>query len=90
MARVIEKKIWPKPFSRVQSGEKDFELRLADFDIDEDDVILLREWNPETKEYTGREVKRKVKKILKFNDPTRFYETEELEKYGLYVIELGS
>lgn len=37
MSRIIEKKIWSKPFEKVLSGEKKFELRLADFDIEKGD-----------------------------------------------------
>ncbi|MCD6279632.1 DUF3850 domain-containing protein [Candidatus Micrarchaeota archaeon] len=47
---VIEKKIWPKYFELIQQGKKTFEIRLADFEIKEGDVLLLKEWDPEKKE----------------------------------------
>jgi len=50
----IEKKIWPEYFIKVLSGEKNFELRLADWECKPGDILLLKEWNPELKEYTGR------------------------------------
>ena len=53
---VIKKKIWPEFFELVESGKKKFELRLNDFDIEEGDVLVLEEWDPKTKEYTGRKI----------------------------------
>ena len=83
---IIKKKIWPKWFKLVKSGKKKFELRLADFRVKEGDVLILEEWNPKTKKYTGRKIKKKVKYILKFklND---FGQKKEIEKKGLYVIQ---
>ena len=53
---IIKKKIHPEYFDMVKSGKKKFELRLADFDIKEGDTLILEEWNPETKQYTGRKL----------------------------------
>jgi len=82
----IEKKIWPKYFELMKSGQKRFELRLADFKIKNGDILVLREWNPKKKEYTGRKIKKKVNYVLKFklND---FGQKKEIEKRGLYVIQ---
>ncbi|NCT00261.1 DUF3850 domain-containing protein [Candidatus Parcubacteria bacterium] len=83
---IIKKKIWQEYFELVKSGKKRFELRLADFDIKEGDFLVLKEWNPKKKEYTGRKIKRKVKYVLKFhlND---FSQKEDIEKKGLCVIQ---
>ncbi len=83
---IIQKKIWPKYFELVKSGKKKFELRLADFKIKQGDILLLEEWNPKTKKYTGRKIKKKVNYVLKFrlND---FGQKKEIEKKGLYVIQ---
>ena len=84
---IVEKKIWPKYFDLVQSGTKKFELRLADFDIEEGDTLLLREWNPETKEYTGRAIEKKVNYIKHFT-LGEFNQKKEIEEKGLYIIQL--
>jgi ASC-1-like (ASCH) protein len=42
----IEKKIWPEYFEKIKSGEKTFELRLADWQCTAGDVLVLKEWNP--------------------------------------------
>lgn len=83
---IIKKKIWPEYFKLVKSGKKKFELRLADFKIKESDILVLEEWDPKTKKYTGRKIKKKVKHLLKFklND---FGQKREIEKNGLYVIQ---
>lgn len=64
---IIKKKIGPKYFNLVKSGKKRFELRLADFDIKESDSLVLEEWNPETRQYTGRRIEKKVNFVLRFN-----------------------
>ncbi len=55
---IIEKKIWPKYFELVKSDKKKFELRLADFKIKREDILVLKGWNPKTKKYTGRKIKK--------------------------------
>ena len=84
---VIKKKVWPKFFKMVESGKKRFELRVADFKIKTGDVLLLQEWNPRTKKYTGKQISKKVNYVLKFklND---FGQKKIIEKKGLYVIQL--
>ena len=83
---LIKKKIWPKYFELVKSGKKRFELRLADFDIKEGDILLLEEWDPKTKQYTGRKIKKKVDFVLKSNLDD-FGQKKEIKKKGLYVIQ---
>jgi len=82
----IKKKIWPKYFELVKSGKKKFELRLADFKVKVGDTLLLEEWNPKKRNYTGRKIKKKVKCVLKFN-LNDFGQKKEIEKKGLYVIQ---
>ena len=83
---IIKKKIWPAYFELVSTGKKKFELRLADFDVKEGDTLVLEEWDPETKEYTGRKIEKKVNYVLKFNLDD-FGQKDEIEKKGLYVIQ---
>lgn len=84
---IIKKKIWPKFFEAVKSGKKKFEVRVADFNIKEGDTLILEEWDPQTKTYTGRTITKKAGYILKFklND---FGQEEEIKKNGLYIIQL--
>jgi len=84
---VIKKKIWPEYFELVSSGKKKFELRLADFDVKEGDTLLLEEWDPKTKEYTGRKIEKKVSFVLKFN-LNDFGQEDVIKEKGLVVIQI--
>lgn len=57
-------KIWTEQFELVNRGLKTFELRKNDRDYQVDDTLLLREWDPVTKTYTGRECKRLITHML--------------------------
>lgn len=84
---LIKKKIWPEYFDLVESGKKKFELRVNDFDMEEGDTLVLEEWDPKAKEYTGRKIERKVGFILRFkiND---FGQEDLIKEKGVQVISL--
>ena len=81
----IEKKIHPKFFQLIIDGVKSYDLRLADFDINVGDVLVLREWNSDTKEYTGRVLEKSVTYISKTKD-SKIYSKEDVEKFGYQII----
>lgn len=83
----IEKKILPEYFDAVLSGEKTFELRLADWECNIGDILVLREWDPEKNDYTGRIIEKNVTYVLKTKDINLFPE-EEVKKYGYQIIAL--
>lgn len=59
-------KCWPGFFQDVLAGTKPFEVRREDdkhFQIG--DTLILREWDPETNEYTGRELEKRVTYVLR-------------------------
>lgn len=85
---IIKKKIWPKYFDAIVSGKKKYELRLNDFDINEGDVLVLEEWDPDTKSYTGRSVEKKVTYVGKFKIDELFWPEEEIKAKGIQVISL--
>lgn len=69
------------------SGKKKFEWRLADFEIKEGDTLILEEYNPKTKEYTGRSIEKKVGSVFKF-DLDQYGQKKDLEEKGFYVIQI--
>ena len=81
----IEKKVWPEYFQKIVEGKKTYELRLADWECNEGDVLVLREWDPETKEYTGRSVEKKVTYVGKTKGLT-FWSPEDVNKFGYQII----
>ena len=83
----IKKKIWPENFEKILHGKKKFEMRLADFNLKEGDVLILEEYDPKTQKYTGRNIKKKVNFVTKLN-PSE-YDPKDVVKFGLYVIQLG-
>jgi hypothetical protein len=85
----IKKKIWPEYYAAVVSGKKKFELRLDDFDIHEGDTLMLEEWDPKTKQYTGRSVEKKVTYVGKFKMDQLFWPEEEVKEKGIQIISLG-
>jgi len=83
----IEKKIWPEFFDKVQSGEKSFDVRLADWECKPGDVLVLKEWDPKTKKYTGRVLEKTVTYVSKTKD-FKFFTKQEVDKFGYQVIAL--
>ena len=87
MAR-IEKKAWPMTFELFSSGKRKLEFRLADFELKTGDTLVLREYDPKTGQYTGRERELKCRKVEKsVADPLRFWSAEDIKKHGVYLIE---
>lgn len=83
----IQKKILPEYFEEIQSGHKTFELRLADWDCTSGDILVLKEWDPDNKEYTGREIEREVGYVLKTKD-VKLFPPADVEKFGYQIISL--
>ena len=82
----IHKKVWREYFEKIISGKKKLELRLADFEVNEGDILVLEEWDKDKKEYTGRKVEVIATYILKTKGQT-FWPPEEVEKYGFQIIQ---
>jgi hypothetical protein len=87
---IVTKKVWPPYFAEILRGEKTFELRNTDFSVEPGDTLRLREWDPETKDYTGREVKKTVGYVGRWTleDLQKFYPDGDIERDGFQVISL--
>lgn len=57
-------KTWPSYFAAVADGRKTFEARKADRDYRVGNTLVLKEWDPKTNQYSGREVRRTITYIL--------------------------
>lgn len=83
----IEKKCWPEFFEKILSGEKSFDARIADFDAAPGDVLVLKEWNPETGEFSGRVLEKEISFVLNTNDQ-RFWSNDEISENGIIIMSL--
>lgn len=87
MSKEINKKTVASLFGEILSGNKTFDVRLADWQCNPGDILVLNEIDDETKQPTGRSLRKKVGYILYTNE-TDFFTKKEIEKYGLQVISL--
>ena len=60
-----ELKIHPKYYRAVLLGLKKVEIRLNDRNYQENDLLILNEFDPKTERYTGSQLKRKVDFIIR-------------------------
>lgn len=87
MSKEINKKTVSSLFNEILSGNKTFDVRLADWQCEPGDVLILNEVDDITKQYTGRSVRKKVGYVLYTNE-TNFFTKKDIHKYGLQVISL--
>ena len=59
-----EIKCWPEYFQALWTGAKEFEIRRNDRNYKVWDSLLIKEWNPLSKEYTGREIMKDITYIF--------------------------
>ncbi|MBO3269239.1 ASCH/PUA domain-containing protein [Hymenobacter defluvii] len=59
-----ELKIWPSCFSAVEARTKPFDVRQNDRNFQVGDAVLLREYEPESEQYTGRVLTRWISYVL--------------------------
>ena len=58
-------KIHPEYFKAISLGLKKVEIRFNDRNFQERDVLILKEYCPEKKQYTGHIITRKIDYIIK-------------------------
>ena len=61
--KVVQKKILPKYFKDVKNGNKKFELRVDEDNIQVGDTVVLNEWD--NGEYTGQTISVEVTYVLR-------------------------
>lgn len=58
-----ELKVWPAYFVALADGRKTFEVRKNDRGFLLGDTLVLKEWRPSDRTYTGRSIVRSVSYI---------------------------
>jgi len=81
----IEKKVLREYFQKIVDGIKTYELRLADFECTDGDILVLREWNEESNTYTGRILEKEITYVLKTKD-IPFWTKEQIDQKGYQII----
>jgi hypothetical protein len=87
--KTITKKILPEWFYKIEAGIKKYELRLADFDIQDGDTLRLEEWvgEGENRKPTGRVLEKKVTWAKKVELKDWIEQQPELTEKGFYVLQ---
>lgn len=84
---IHHKKCVPDLFEAVRAGQKPFEVRLADFEVQSGDRMVLEEWDPIIQSYTGRTCTIEIGYILKTKDVS-FWKQKDIETYGFQVMDI--
>lgn len=93
MKKIVSKKISPEYFNDIISGKKNYEIRLADFLIDEGDVLELVEYtssDPETRKATGRKLEKVVTYVKRIFPEEFRISPDELYEKGFHIISFDS
>lgn len=85
--REIHKKTYPAMFAEILSGRKTFDLRLADFDCQPGDVLVLDEVSGPEKIPTGRSLRKKVGYVLKTKE-LDYFDAADIAGHGFQVMSL--
>lgn len=93
----VRKKLSKKYFDLIESGDKTFEFRVADFDVEPGDTLILEEFEYENdddtlaRRITGRTLRRKVGFVGKTKD-FKWLERPDVkataEEHGFQIISL--
>ncbi len=59
-----ELKCWPDYFAAIRAGTKTFEMRRNDRGFQLGDIVVLREFDPATEDYTGQTEERQITYLL--------------------------
>ena len=78
-----ELKVWPRFFADVKNGRKSFEFRVNDRDFRVGDTLYLREYHPESKQYTGQENTKKITYVFNLTDFLKGYDPSGYVILGL-------
>jgi ASC-1-like (ASCH) protein len=84
--REVRKKISKEYFDAIASGKKTYEFRLQDFEVEEGDVLILVEWDMKENSATGKELRKEVTYVGKFDIKNTFWKQEEIIEKGIQII----
>ena len=71
----------------MKSGRKTFDVRIADFEAREGDVLVFEEFDPEKNQYTGRTIEKRISFLMN-TKKAGFYPEKQVQEYGFYIFQL--
>lgn len=84
--KIITKKSYPDLFEKVRAGEKTFDMRVDDFDIQPGDILEQVEVDYDGTP-TGRTVRHVVGEVLRTKE-IDFWKQKDIDQYGYQVMSL--
>lgn len=90
MSKIHTKKVFAQYFTKILAGEKTYEVRLADWQCDQGDTLDLIEIDDDTRQPTGRTLRRKVGAVIRTKDieALDWWPQQDVERYGFQVLAL--
>jgi len=73
---IIKRKCWPEFFKKVMEGKKNYDIRHGSTNVKAGDTLVFQEFDPETKKYTGRSVKKKILRVSKTKSSGLFHKVK--------------
>lgn len=88
MKKTHKLKITPQYYKEVANGTKTFEIRKNDRNYQMGDIVILREYNEGTEDYTGNELSFKIGFITSYGQVNDYvvFSIQPLEQ-KIYVVE---
>jgi len=81
----IEKKLRKDYFEKLMNGEQISDTKVADFEVSVGDTIVYKEWDSDTKDFTGREVEKEITDIITTPRP-RTWTEESINENGFSTL----
>jgi len=69
MSKIHILKSWPQFFAPISEGTRTHELRRNDRGFAVGDMLVLREFEPQSQHYTGRECRAEITSMTSFAQP---------------------
>ncbi|EKE13470.1 MAG: hypothetical protein ACD_13C00015G0035 [uncultured bacterium] len=82
---IIKKKTWTEGFEKILSGEKTFDARLVNFECKPGDTLVLEEYDPARRKYTGRKIEKEISFVLD-TKKQKYWSQSDIKNVGLQII----
>lgn len=88
LSQTVIKKCDPDLFDMILRGEKNIDIRLHEFDVQDGWILRLEEYDRDAQKYSARVLERVIIHHYSIK-PTLWFAIKDIEEKGLIVMELG-